>query len=229
VTDQRQLRIGDAERDEVVSLLQHAVGDGRLTMSEAQERISRALEAKTYGDLDPLVGDLTPQLPFLAQDVSALPSVNRPLDRVQVPGESNPPGWSPEDPLVLSAMFDDDRRVGQWSVPPYVRVSTGLGDVTLVCLEAESTSRLIKLTVEGGMGDVRLILPEGWAVRADRLTKGAGSIAVKVPDRPALGAPLIEVSGYLTLGSFVARRPNFIDRWLLNRRRRKRGLPAITA
>ena len=223
MTERSELRIGDAERDEVVTLLQHAVGDGRLTMPEGEERIGAALAARTFGDLDPLVADLRPLLPSLAEDVSSLPAFNRPIDQVRVPGESKPPGWSPEDPLVFSAGFDDVRRVGEWSLPPYIRVSTGLGDVTLVCLEARADTRLVKIHVEGGAGDVRLILPEGWAVRADRLSRGIGGATVKVPDRPAAGAPLIEVSGQLTIGGFVARRANFIDRWLLARRQRKRG------
>ncbi|SDB84554.1 protein of unknown function [Raineyella antarctica] len=221
--DRRELRAGDAERDQVVSLLQHAVGDGRLTMAEGEERIGAALAARTFGDLDPLVADLTPFLPSMAEDVAALPAVNRPLDQVVVPGESKPPGWSPQDPLVISAGFDDDRRVGEWSLPPYLQVSTGLGDVILVCLEARAEARLVKIDVAGGMGDVRLILPEGWAVRTDRLRRGVGGVHVKVPDRPVAGAPLIEVSGQLTVGDFVARRANFIDRWLLRRRRERRA------
>lgn len=222
MTERRELRIGDAERDQVVTLLQHAVGDGRLTMAEGRERIESALVARTYGDLDPLVADLTPQLPSLAEDVQALPAFNRPLDQVRVPGESKSPGWSPEDPLVFRAVFDDERRVGEWSLPPYIRISTGVGDVSLVCLEARAETRVIKIDVESGAGDIRMILPEGWAVRAERLGRGIGEVKVKVPDRPAPGCPLIEVSGQLTIGSFVARHANAIDRWLLARRRRKR-------
>lgn len=222
MTERHELRIGDVERDQVVSLLQHAVGDGRLTMAEGQERIGAALVARTFGDLDPLVADLTPLLPSLAEDVGSLPAFNRPLDQVKVPGESKPPGWSRDDPLEFDAPFDDVRRVGEWTLPPYIRIGTGLGDVSLVCLEARAETRVVKIDVSSGAGDIRLILPQGWAVRADRLNRGIGGITVKVPDRPAPGAPLLEISGQLTIGGFVARHANAIDRWLLSRQRRKR-------
>lgn len=191
-------------------------------MAEGNERIQAALVARTFGDLDPLVADLTPQLPSLAEDVSSLPAVNRPIDQLRLPGESDPPGWRPDDPLELRANFDDVRRVGEWVLPPYIRVGTGMGDVVLVCLEARAETRVVKLHIDGGAGDVRLILPEGWAVRAERLTGGLGGVHVKVPDRPARGMPLIEVSGSLAMGDFVARRANFVDRWLLRRRQRRR-------
>ncbi|QGF24834.1 DUF1707 SHOCT-like domain-containing protein [Raineyella fluvialis] len=222
MSERSGMRIGDVERDQVIDLLQHAVGDGRLGMTEGRERIEQALAARTYGDLDPLVADLTPVLPSMAEDVEALHPFNRPLDRVAVPGESREPGWAPDDPLVISAPFDDDRRVGEWSLPPYIRVTTGFGDVTLVCLEATAETRVIRIEVSGGAGDIRLILPEGWAVRADRVARGIGGVRVRVPGRPARGAPLLELSGTLTLGDLVARPANAIDLWLLRRRKRRR-------
>lgn len=222
MTERNAMRVGDAERDQVVDLLQHAVGDGRLTMPEGRERLELALAARTYADLDALVADLTPVLPSMADDVTALHPFNRPLDQVALPGESRQPGWSPDDPLVISAPFDDDRRVGEWSLPPYIRVSTGLGDATLVCLEATAETRVIRIEVAGGAGDIRLILPAGWAVRADRISKGLGGVHIRVPDRPAPGAPLLELIGSVTLGSLVARPANVIDRWLLRRRQRRR-------
>lgn len=97
MTERHELRIGDAERDQVVDLLRHAVGDGRLSMAEGRDRIASALQARTFGDLDPLVADLTPLLPSLAQDVSALHPFNRPLDQVRVPGETDPPGRNAVD------------------------------------------------------------------------------------------------------------------------------------
>lgn len=226
MTERRDLRIGDAEREQVVTLVRHAVGDGRLTIPEGQERIEAALEARTFGDLDPLVADLTPQLPTLVADLDARPAPNRPLDQVRLPGESDPPGWRPDDPLELRAGVDDIRKVGEWTLPPYIRVATGLGDVTMVCLEARAETRVVKIHIDGGAGDVRMILPEGWAVRADRLSGGLGGAHVKVPDRPAPDMPLIEVSGQLTMGDFVARRANVVDRWLLRRRRHRRARQA---
>ncbi|MDA8295892.1 MAG: DUF1707 domain-containing protein [Actinomycetota bacterium] len=65
----RQLRASDAERDAVVHQLRDASAAGRLELSETTERIERALESKTLGELDDLVADLPP-----ASDSPAPPS-----------------------------------------------------------------------------------------------------------------------------------------------------------
>ncbi|KPC69602.1 hypothetical protein ADL27_54005, partial [Streptomyces sp. NRRL F-6602] len=53
-----QLRVSHEERDAVVERLRDAAGDGRLDIDELEERVGRALTAKTYGELAPLTADL---------------------------------------------------------------------------------------------------------------------------------------------------------------------------
>lgn len=52
------LRVGDAERDEAIRLLGEHFAAGRLDHQEYDERSSRALGARTFGDLDVLFRDL---------------------------------------------------------------------------------------------------------------------------------------------------------------------------
>ena len=52
------LRIGDAERNEVSELLSMHYSDGRLDAAEFQERLDRAMNAKTRADLSGLLVDL---------------------------------------------------------------------------------------------------------------------------------------------------------------------------
>ncbi|GAB3967461.1 hypothetical protein GCM10029978_034810 [Actinoallomurus acanthiterrae] len=52
------LRVGDAERDEVASALHEHFAQGRLTREELDERLSAALSAKTVGDLREVTRDL---------------------------------------------------------------------------------------------------------------------------------------------------------------------------
>lgn len=54
----RDIRVSDAERDAVVRTLGEHASVGRLTLDELEDRSSRALAAKTRGDLDALLGDL---------------------------------------------------------------------------------------------------------------------------------------------------------------------------
>jgi hypothetical protein len=52
------LRVSDRERDEVVTLLRDHAADGRLSPEELDERVERALAARTGSELDALLGDL---------------------------------------------------------------------------------------------------------------------------------------------------------------------------
>jgi Domain of unknown function (DUF1707) len=51
-------RIGDAERDRAVGYLQEHMAQGRLDGAEFDERLTRALSARTEADLQPLFADL---------------------------------------------------------------------------------------------------------------------------------------------------------------------------
>ncbi|MGO9300834.1 MAG: DUF1707 domain-containing protein [Acidimicrobiales bacterium] len=52
------LRIGDAERNEISEQLSKHFSDGRLDAAEFQERLDRAMSAKTRADLSGLLADL---------------------------------------------------------------------------------------------------------------------------------------------------------------------------
>src|SRR6201989_867480 len=52
------LRVSDAERDQTLRTLGEHAAVGRLTLDELEERSSRALAAKTRGELATLTGDL---------------------------------------------------------------------------------------------------------------------------------------------------------------------------
>lgn len=53
-----ELRVGDAERDEVVSALHEHFAQGRLDREELDERVTAALHARTVGDLRAVTSDL---------------------------------------------------------------------------------------------------------------------------------------------------------------------------
>ncbi len=52
------LRVSDAERNEVAEALSRHYADGRLDASEFNERVGRAMAAKTHADLSGLLSDL---------------------------------------------------------------------------------------------------------------------------------------------------------------------------
>ena len=54
------LLVSDAERDQVCRRLSTAFSEGRITSPELDERTSRALAARTYGDLEDVMAGLEP-------------------------------------------------------------------------------------------------------------------------------------------------------------------------
>jgi hypothetical protein len=76
------MRISNADRTAVADRLSKHYGDGRLDEEEFNERLDRAMKAKTQGDLQGLFADLpdTPDLPGTAEtkEVKLMPQ-RRPL------------------------------------------------------------------------------------------------------------------------------------------------------
>ncbi len=69
------LRVSDAERNEVADKLSRHFSDGRLDQTEFKERLDAAMSAKTQGDLAGLFDDLPP----LAHETPPPPSRRRRL------------------------------------------------------------------------------------------------------------------------------------------------------
>jgi cation transport ATPase len=61
VTKVGSLRASDADREEIVSRLHKAATEGRIAAEELEQRVSAALTARTYSDLDATVADLPRQ------------------------------------------------------------------------------------------------------------------------------------------------------------------------
>jgi hypothetical protein len=75
------VRIGDAERDEAVSLLGDHYAAGRLSREELDERIDQAMQAKFTADLRPLFADLP----------GAATAADRPVSHLR----AGPPAYAP--------------------------------------------------------------------------------------------------------------------------------------
>jgi hypothetical protein len=57
------LRASDSDREHVVDRLRLATAEGRLRAEELEERLTTALAARTYGELDRVLADLPAALP----------------------------------------------------------------------------------------------------------------------------------------------------------------------
>jgi hypothetical protein len=52
------LRASDADREQIITRLHTAATEGRIAAEELEQRVSTALKARTYGELDATVADL---------------------------------------------------------------------------------------------------------------------------------------------------------------------------
>ncbi|HEX5194820.1 MAG TPA: DUF1707 domain-containing protein [Solirubrobacteraceae bacterium] len=64
-------RASDADRDEVVELLRRAAGEGRIGHDELDERVAKALSARTYRELNATVDDIPRQRGTRGRGMSA--------------------------------------------------------------------------------------------------------------------------------------------------------------
>jgi hypothetical protein len=108
-----QLRAADVDRTFVAELLKKAVDEGRLSLSEYDERLQRTYQARTYGDLDQVIVDL----PRPSRRGAVMPSA-----QATPASPASSPGWSPQpagrDPDWLR------RAWGGWAVT--VALSTAI-------------------------------------------------------------------------------------------------------
>ena len=134
----RDLRASDADRERIVTLLNEAAGDGRLTLGEHAERVEQAYLARTLGELAALTTDLaTPA----AQPIR--------LDHRR----------------SVAAMFGRERRDGRWVVPDNFAVTAIFGEVVLDLREALLQASRVTLFATIIGGTLQLIVPEGVAVQ----------------------------------------------------------------
>jgi hypothetical protein len=70
------MRISDADRAAVAQRLRIAVDEGRLDLTEYDDRLRSAYAATTYGDLEPITADLPPvqesKLPAAKESAAAV-------------------------------------------------------------------------------------------------------------------------------------------------------------
>ena len=94
------VRVSQAERDEVVNVLAGHYADGRLSLGEYEERVATALAATIGRDLDALFTDLPSGTPTTAAATAPAPVAPPPF-----PASPGRPAWAsrrrPPVPLVL--------------------------------------------------------------------------------------------------------------------------------
>jgi hypothetical protein len=133
----RDLRASDFERDRVVALLGEAAADGRLTPDEHADRVERAYQARTLGQLAALTTDL----------------VGPTSQPIRLDGRR-----------AIAGIFGSDSRDGCWVVPDSLPVVAIFGEVELDFRDALLQSGRIVIYATILLGTIHLIVPDGVVV-----------------------------------------------------------------
>lgn len=175
-------RISDADRDRAVALLRDHCAAGRLTLDEFSERVGHALEARTVGQLEPVLADL-PQ----SSSSAALP-VQRRAPRKR----------------IVAFMAGADAK-GRWRLSGQITAVAVMGGCTLDLRSAELEGTEVLIKAWAFWGGVDIVLPEGIAVEVSGLSiMGGRSVHMKeVPVVP--GSPLVKIRAYPIMGGISIR------------------------
>jgi len=140
------LRMSDHDREQVVARLYEAVGEGRLTMDEFEDRLTGALAARTFGEVVPYLADLPATVPISGAAQVDLKVVGSPL-----------------------------RRIGRWIAPPRMNINARGSSVTINYTEAIVASPVIQIDLSLTGSSLRLIVPPGSSADLTGLTLHGGS------------------------------------------------------
>lgn len=199
--DQRALRASDADREHVADLLRQAASDGRLSLSELDERIDQLYAAKTYGDLEPVVEDLPgilPELPAPARPPTAPESAVVPASTDRVGGV---PAGSRR-----KAVFSGFVQRGEWIVPVHYYVKAVFGGAELDLREAQFEEHEVRIEIKAVFGGVNIVVPDDVHVVVDG-DGFFGAFAEEASRRQtAKGAPVVRIGGKAVFGGVNVRR-----------------------
>lgn len=207
------LRCSDVDRERVAEALRQAAGDGRLTLTELEERLEATFKARTYGELQPITRDL-PQGPYPLPGAAAVTNWQQGLTvAAGVPGPSAvqpplPPSSGPVRPTErITSILSNEKRQGRWEVPARIDVTTMLGEVVLDFTEAVVRTPEVEIQTGIVLGSLTLIVPEGIEVRLDEGTNILGERKMKLREPVTPGGPVYRVKGFVLLGEVTVRPP----------------------
>lgn len=187
-----KLLMGDADRERVVARLHGALSEGRLTLTEFEDRISGVLAARTFGEVVPYLEGLPPA-----------PATPTAVERSS-----------------LSVRGSSLRRQGRWVVPSLLRIEATGSNVRLDFTEAIISTAVVEIDVAVRGSSVRLVLPPGASADLGGVSlTGSSARNRRVPTMAGAGGPHFVVVGEARGSSVRALHPR-AWRWPWERRRR---------
>ncbi|MDT5335694.1 MAG: hypothetical protein QOD90_1199 [Mycobacterium sp.] len=176
------MRAADTDRIQVAQLLSDAAAQGRLEMSEYEDRLKKAYAAQTFDELDRLSSDL----PGIATTAPAI-----------APGRPAP------STLLLAIMSGFERR-GRWNVPKRLTSVAVFGGGVIDLRYADFTSADVEIHSYSIFGGQTILLsPE---LNVDIRGVGVMGAFDHIGDEGSPGAPHVTIRGFSLWGSVGIKR-----------------------
>lgn len=169
---QGAMRISNADRDRVVTLLRESCSEGRLTLDEFGDRVGIVYAARTSQELEPVLRDL----PVVATT-----------------GRGKATRWT------VSIMGGHHQK-SRWRVGRKMRVVALMGGCTIDLRQAEVSTPEVVISALALMGGVHVIVPEGVEVQLGGFSFMGGRHARISGAPPIPGMPRIRVRGFAVMG-----------------------------
>ena len=187
VADERNAptRAADTDRIQVAQLLTDAAAQGRLQMSDYEDRLTKAYAAQTYDELDSLRSDL------LGSSVGA-------------PGGG---AGKPAPSMLLLAIMSAFERRGRWNVPKKLTTFALWGGGVIDLRYADFTSTEVDIHACSIMGGQTILLPP--EVNVEISGHGVmGGFDHSVAGEGTPGAPTVRIHGFSLWGGVGIKRKN---------------------
>ena len=180
------MRVSDADRNKVAEILREAAGDGRIDLTELDQRLEATYAAKTFAELAPITRDLAPAV---AADTAAAPGVAR--------------------ERAVAIMGSVERR-GIWTVPEHLSVFCLMGGAELDLRQARFSAPEVTLAINTFMGGANIVVNRSTHVIVHGVGIMGGYSAPRSDADVQLTAdsPVVHVKGVAIMGGVsVVRKP----------------------
>lgn len=201
MTDPSRMRISDADRHHVAELLREAAGEGRLDITELDERLEATWSAKVYDDLVPIVADL----PGAG---SAVPDVVGPAHLARPPRAAAVPSGPVARFDQSFALMGSQSRKGLWEIGASHHAFTLMGGIDLDLRQAHFAAPEVTINAVAVMGGIDIVLNqwtrvfvEGVGVMGD-FSQARDKVAPEITAQ----SPLLRVKGVALMGGVTVRR-----------------------
>ncbi len=177
------MRAADTDRIQVAQLLTDAAAQGRLQMSDYEDRLTRAYAAQTYDELDRISADLPGRGHRGARRRTVHPAPST---------------------LLLAIMSGFERR-GRWNVPKRLTTFALFGGGVVDLRYADFTSPEVEIHSYSIMGGQTILVPP--EVNVDLRGVGVmGTFDQAVNGEGSPGAPCVRIGGFSLWGSVGVKR-----------------------